>query len=631
MHKSSRNNSNAARSKNRQRFFRTLLGISVVALLLRLVISWELGTLNYGLNSVFAPSPLSDLATYIKLAKDMANFRYSGVFYYQPFYYAVFLPAIYIVTNGSVWAVIIIQSLLGAATALLAGLASGRLFGKVAGYVAATLVAISTPLLLYTPFHQNETLQTFNLFLLFYLTLLACQHWTLRRWSLVGLIAGIAILTRGNAWFFVPGIVVLLFLSGVRKHLSITRHLGALVLFFLFALAIQLPFALHNTRILGKLTGPSTAADAVLALGNSVEAPAGGRNPGLPAGPMEYPEAYARMMQRASEGVSVAFQMLEWMRTEPASFLELQFRKLLLFWDYREIPNNVSLYGEGSFSKVLKLLLPGRSAVLISLGVAGLLVYLGKLFRKRQSGLILLYYCIVAFWGATAVFYILSRFRAPVIPLLAVVGGGYIAWMCKGWKRNPQTRQRRLLFGGAALVFGFWLTSSSYDFYRDNLEATIMRMVRPHGTLVSGCGKLDERFDYGPFTFGGWSENNLESSMVISKEFATTPDTESGEVEWSILTISPGNLIVKVNNDKAQTLEVSKAGLNKLIIPVKPQKEISIEVLRINGEHQLLYDRQRNYNRSALNATPLKGEWIMRLRTPPVSNSSAISRSTNTL
>lgn len=100
--------------------------------------------------------------------------------------------------------------------------------------------------------------------------------------------------------------------------------------------------------------------------------------------------------------------------------------------------------------------------------------------------MLLLYYFICAYWAAAALFYILSRFRAPVLPLVAVAGGGYVGWMFRRWKRNPGGRRKLLLYGGAALLAGFWLTSSSYDFYRENLEAGIMRLVRPDGTLVTG-------------------------------------------------------------------------------------------------------------------------------------------------
>ena len=61
---------------------------------------------------------------------------------------------------------------------------------------------------------------------------------------------------------------------------------------------------------------------------------------------MEYPPAFHLWMAEAGE-ISVAEQILRWAEQEPLAFAELQFRKLLLFWDWRDIPNNVALYGEG--------------------------------------------------------------------------------------------------------------------------------------------------------------------------------------------------------------------------------------------------------------------------------------------
>ena len=104
----------AAACDKGRRFLRNLAWISIAALLLRLGVSAELAAINGGNNSVFSPSKLSDLATYMQLARDMAAFQYSGEFYYQPFYYAVFLPVLYLVSGASIWFVIAVQSLLGA-------------------------------------------------------------------------------------------------------------------------------------------------------------------------------------------------------------------------------------------------------------------------------------------------------------------------------------------------------------------------------------------------------------------------------------------------------------------------------------------------------------------------------------
>ena len=258
MAESSSNQRAAAGIRSGRGFLLILGGIAGCALLLRLGVWAELGAMNGGHNSVYTPSVFTDLATYMKLGREIAAGEYSGPFYYQPFYYAVFLPVCYWLSGGSIGFVIFIQSLLGAGTSWFAGLAAARLFGRTAGMVAAGFVAISTPLLLYTPFHQNETLQAFNLTLLFYLSLRACECWTLRRWSAVGLVAGIAILTRGNIVLFLPGIVAAAAWSGLRRKVRLPRVAAGCALLLAAAYLVQMPFIIHNTRETGKLSGPST-------------------------------------------------------------------------------------------------------------------------------------------------------------------------------------------------------------------------------------------------------------------------------------------------------------------------------------------------------------------------------------
>ena len=257
---------------------------------------------------------------------------------------------------------------------------------------------------------MNETLQSFNFALLSYLVVRLLNKDSLPTALLTGAVWGIAVLTRGNALLF--GLVLLPLFAAKRAWKT---TLAILAMCFL----VQSPFILANSLHLKKFSGPSTAADAVLALGNTPEAPPGGRNPGLPAGPMEYPETYTDFMARSPER-SVPLQMLDFLQQEPAAFLELQFRKVLLFWTGDEIPNNVSLYGEGNASQVLALAIPGRSFVLLPLVLAGMLIFLPRLRQKRW---IWLYGLILIYWGATALFYDLSRFRAPILPAAFVFAG----------------------------------------------------------------------------------------------------------------------------------------------------------------------------------------------------------------
>ena len=124
----------ALRSK---KWITALLTAAAAAFLLRLFAAYEMGQINNGINSIFTPSRATDLCTYMDLAEKIATGRYEGVFYYQPFYYAVFLPVIRLILGAGVWQVIFIQSFLGGLTAYFAGLSGGIVFGRKAGIITA--------------------------------------------------------------------------------------------------------------------------------------------------------------------------------------------------------------------------------------------------------------------------------------------------------------------------------------------------------------------------------------------------------------------------------------------------------------------------------------------------------------
>lgn len=579
----------------RRFFIKYLWLIAAGAFLLRMGTAWEFSSINGGCNNMLMPPEASDLHTYIKLGREIARGIFPKEFYYQPFYYGVFLPVIYLCTDFSLWAVVTVQAFLGGATTFLAGLAGKELFGRSAGLIAALFTAISTPLLLYAPFHQNETLQCFNLTLLFFLLLKALRKQSFFHWGAVGAVAGVATLTRGNILLFAPLLLGALWLS---THVSVRKKAAFTLLGAGLFLLVQLPFIVYNTRARGTLTGPSTAADAVLALGNTPEAPPGGRNAHLPAGPMEYPQSFHDFMAKSAKGISVPRQMLEWLSREPAAFLELQFRKLLLFWDGRELPNNVSLYGEGKFSKILQWLLPGRSCVLLACALGGMFLFAGSCFRKSMKRRTWLYGFIIIYWGAIALFYILSRFRAPIIPLTAIFAGAFLSTLFMRWKKWERQQRFKAVFCGAA---GIFLTVGAYDYYADNLESAVMRFCRPQGTLVQG-GVLDN----GPFTCGAWTPAPLAEGTKLNKSFAV--DKKTGKVKWQLF--SQGGTLRFAVNGREFIRELSPKGSGD--IEFEAPSEFEIEILEAPANTFAAFDRRRNYGRSALNGRQIDGEWVMR-------------------
>ncbi|QSH42301.1 glycosyltransferase family 39 protein [Lentisphaerota bacterium ZTH] len=614
----------------RKRFYILLGVITLIALAVRLLACFEMQSCHNGLNPVNCPSRATDMLTYINLARSIAAGSFTGVFYYQPFYYAVFLPLIYLVFGTGIWPVIIIQALLGALTAGLTGLTGAMLWSRKAGLAAAVLTAFSQMLIFFTPFHMIVNLQAFWLTMILFLAVAAMRRKKFWIWCACALVTGFAILTRGNVWFLVPGILLAAWYSMWRdKSRSNFRFKAWLlpVVMFIMVLLPQLPFAWHNSRVLGKISGPSTAAGNVLALGNTPESPPGGRNPGLPAGPMEYPPTYYSWTADMQQ-VSVVTRIWGWIYQEPGAFLELTFRKLLLFWDCREIPNNVALNSNVGRTAIIKLSRICPSCLIIALALGAVFVLPALILRRRSVRLALLLYSIFAYWLATAAFYNLARFRAPLLPLLALLAGIFIM-------RFMQCR-RTMKFGGAYLIFfpavalGSFITFNSYDLYRGYVEASVMTWVRPNGVRVELAPEKTMYLDNGPLTFGGWKPLLLSSGTRISKRFEIekgTPETSKADFELSLLFAKPGEVIVELNG-KRFSFKSEHMGIisRRFGIPFNNTGLVELVILGKTGDIYCLLDQQRIYGRTLLSGKKEKAELVCRLfLTLPESATSILS------
>ena len=490
------------------------LGLTcLLALLLRLWVCAELADTP----AVQHPSEVTDMETYRRLALGVLHGEWPRVFDYQPFYYTLFLPFAYLFSpDGSPWPPMILQALVGTAACLLTGLAAERLYGRKAGCLAALFLALSRLHLFYTPFLLLEVCLSFWTALALYCAVRLMEKPTPLRAAALGLACAGALLTRGTALLWIPGLILLLLWRGRAAPGKALPALGAMLLCLLLPI---LPYAIHNSRATGKLSGASVAGGKVLALGNSPEAPAGG---------LEYPRTYYAWTQEEEQGgAPIPRQILRWAFREPLSFLELKGRALLLFWDHQEIPNNVSLEREGKKSALLgfPLLLPW--AFLGALGLAGFLLELRQRRKLQRAALLWLAF---AFWFATAAFYLLARFRVGFLPLLSVLAAGFAMrlWHLMKPRTNlliPWAANRapffRLVF---LLLLSFYLVNFAHDGYCYALMPAVQRWLHPQGLALSFP---QERvlYDHGPLGFGG-SEPLPVADPVLQLEKRFSPPRE---------------------------------------------------------------------------------------------------------
>ena len=392
-----------------------------------------------------------------------------------------------------------------------------------------------------------------------------------------------------------------------------------------------MPFVIRNTLRSGRLSGPSSAGPAVLALGN---------NPEAPAGYLVYPETYTRWFE-LEDKQSVIQDIVEWAKNEPGAFLEIQFRKFLLFWDAREIPNNISLEANGKLASFLKVAGFIPTSVLLFLSISAFLLMLKECLRHK--GILLLMLFILFYAGAASVFYILARFRVSALGLFCILGAFTpdLIWRCimQPWKRKGRSDipensgWKRWIRVCCACAVSGWIVFGAYDFYRSYYEAPVMRLLRPGGVQVefpAGAGLL--ALDNGPQALGGWQLVPWKNGGKLVKYFELKKENwkKDGklELELELYCPVPGTAAFLVNG-KRYILELvpqEKSGLCKavfsdLVFPEDQEFHVTLIQSRI-PEMSFIVDLQRHYSRTSWEVEVLPGEAVCRLRLLPENSES---------
>ena len=580
-------------------FFVLLGGISLLGFLLRVLVSWQL----YQSPSVQSPMLETDMATYRRLALAICQGEWPAFFDYQPFYYTLFLPFLYLFSpSGNPFLVVFAQILLGTAAVWLCGITAAKLFGRRAGCLAALLLAVSQFHIFYTPYLLLEVLQSFWMALILYWSLRVYRTNAIWDWGLLALFCAGSTLTRGNALLFVPGILALCCWKN-RQAPWRAAALAALVL-ALFYLP-QLPYSWRNYQHFGRWCGPSMAQDKVLALGNTAEAPPGG---------LEYPRSYHEWCRQADDPdpalrQSVSRKMLSRLRNEPLLYLEQKFRTLLLFWDKMEIPNNIALAAEGRYSWLLRGPLLFRFSLLGTLGLAGLFLC----FSRLNAGRVCLVYGILAYCLGTVAFYMLARFRIGCLPLLCVAGAGGLRLLLLGWSLDGQEarlrRHRRLLL----LLLAVFLVNFAYSHYHQLVEPAFMRRFQPEGMVLDLPSGM-VFYDHGPLTVGGSVFMAIEEKMlVVEKEFAI-PEEKRPRVHgrealvWlRIMTEAPSKFTFDLEHAQQKILwsDITRDRMNTWVRFRIPAVQVEDGKVRLRfllqkntGNCWVAFDQSRQYGRT---------------------------------
>ena len=558
--------------------------IALAAVVLRLIISWQISKIT---SFVQMPPSTTDLATYMNLSRSIINGTFEGAFYYQPFYYAAFLPAVLLIFGQNVWAVITVQAILGGLTVFFAAWCAKIIFNEKSGIITALLLTLSNVLIFYTPFHKIATLQTFivTMFTFFLALAFNDEKVRLRYWICAGAFLGMGCAARGNLYIMLTGLIPLLLWKFPLKK-SIIR----IAVIIGMTILMQLPFIIYNSIQEKRLCGSSTASSAVLALGNTPEAP--------PCG-LEYPESYHVFMQNEKKR-SVPRQIIDYLLSEPLAYLELTFRKVIFFYDSKDIPNNVNITLQGG--SFLNNNITGWGGWILLLGIGGIFFNLKKMFKERDFGMLIVTSNIIFYGLSISMFYNLARFRAPILPAMAIIGGIFTVQCYEKFKAKDYKFPALTLCAGIIIAVLFAPAYRSYEKY-------IMRGIRPHGTHITAVNGQKAVADNGPVNFGGHEFYPVKENDIIEKSFSGLPADAQG-----LLQISPfmfKRILLEINGRRMYWDNKKGASIR---VPCRlVNGKISIRILKFEADSPgFIFDSQRNYKRSALNGEILDGEWAMK-------------------
>jgi len=426
-----------------------VLGITAIALALRLVYIIQVGG-----SSLIVPEEL-DPGFYFQWAKAIAAGDWIGrePFVQSPLY--AYLLALWIKCFGAaITPILIAQSLVGVGTVVLTWMAGRRYFDDRRGAIAALLVALYGPFIFYEGMVMKTFLSPFLTILLALLLERAARLSAGRRgpatgaFVAAGIVFGFLTLDRDNFIVLAP---LLAFLAAVLGGGLGRRGLRAAAGFAAGAVLIIAPVTIRNYAASGEFVLLTTGGGEVFFIGNNADA-----NGLYVPPPFVRPDPryeHADFVDRASEiaghplspMASSWFWFREGMRfvaAEPLAWVRLLARKLIHFWNWYELPDNLDYGIMQYFSPLLRALnpalppagmatlslpagggvwMPVRLHLLSTFGTLAPLGILGlALTWRRRRSLLPLYVLLFGYMATVLLFFNFSRFRVPVVPLLAL-------------------------------------------------------------------------------------------------------------------------------------------------------------------------------------------------------------------
>jgi hypothetical protein len=407
--------------------------------------------------------------------------------------YPWFLSVIYRVFGPDLTAVRSVQALLGVFTVAFITVYTRRLFrSSAAGIAAGVLAALYLPSIFYEGVIMPTTLILFlNAFFLF-LMVPQDRPPGPARLMVAGFVLGCSVMAKPVALLLLPvGILHLVStrnyschrdheVTGTNSRLRgrrLLRYSAALLIGLVFAMT---PLTIRNSRTTGTFMPVTAGGGISLYIGNNPRANGFYSVPfyrDMPLGAT--PEVQLQRMRLLAESESKremspreissfwTGKALEYIRTNPRKTASLALRKFMYFFNRYERANVESIQFHRQFGGVISLPLPGYWFA-VSFALVGIFLTV-----KMWDRLLLLYGGILTYLASAVVFYVLARYRMPVVVFMIPFAGAAVTLLLKA------VRDRKFI---DVVIFALALLLASYatglKIARDTTFGRATRMVR---------------------------------------------------------------------------------------------------------------------------------------------------------
>ncbi|MBI4168927.1 MAG: glycosyltransferase family 39 protein [Acidobacteria bacterium] len=418
--------------------------LAALALALRLLYVFQVrGT------SLVVPEDL-DPALYYNWGKDIAAGDWIGKapFVQSPLY-AYFLGLLMQVIGSDVGRILMAQAFLGCGTVLLTYVAGRRLFGHRRGLLAGLLLALYGPFIFYEGMVMKTCFSPLLTILLLILLDRAREAAAApggrpaRLFAVAGAVYGLTTLDRDNFILLAPALALLALVIGGGLGRRGVRSAAA---FTLGTILVITPVTLRNWIVSREFVLLTTGGGEVFFIGNNADANGLYVPPPFvrPDPKYEHADFIARASEISGRQLTAMQSSWFWFREgmkfvmeEPLAWGRLLWRKMVHFWNYYELPDNLDYQILQRFSPLLGWLNaavpPGPGArvrlhlystfgTLAPLGLAGIV-----LTRRSWRRLLPAYLLLFGYIATVMLFFNFSRFRVPIVPILALFAAESLA------------------------------------------------------------------------------------------------------------------------------------------------------------------------------------------------------------